>query len=61
MNKLIALLLIALLFGVVVISGCTISEEKKHGFLGTEKTTTRVGPGGIEKETKTCPFWDRNC
>lgn len=58
--KLIVLLVVVLLLTVFV-SGCTTSTERTHGALTTEKTTTKITPGGIEKDTKTCPFWDRDC
>ena len=61
MKKAIVLLVIVLMLSVVV-SGCvTLGEEKEHGLLGTKKTTTSIGVGGIEQETKTCPFWNRDC
>lgn len=58
MKKILVILLLVVL---VVFSGCTAGQETKQGVLTTEKTTTSVGIGGIEKETKTCPFWDRDC
>ncbi len=56
----ILVLVIGLSF-LVAFSGCTVGQETKQGILTTEKTTTSVGIGGVQKETKTCPFWDRDC
>lgn len=61
-RQIMALILIGLaIFGVVAVSGCTTGREVEHGVLTSKKTTTSIGWGGVEKETKTCPFWDRDC
>ena len=55
-------LLVFLVFSLVfVTTGCTISEEKDHGTFSTKKTTTKLTEKGIQKETKKCPFWNRDC
>ena len=54
-------LLLATVLSLILVSGCTIAEEKQQGLLATQKTTTRITLSGVEKETKTCPFWNRDC
>jgi len=63
-GKIYLALLLLLVLGLMV-CGCdgkiTTSQERDDGFLSTKKSTTRCGIGGCEKESKSCPFWDRDC
>ncbi|MFH1839872.1 MAG: hypothetical protein ABH849_01865 [Nanoarchaeota archaeon] len=63
MNKiLIFIVLFVLVFSMIfVTTACTVKTEKEDGLFSTKKTTTSVTGRGIVKETKNCPFWDRDC
>lgn len=62
MNKTLSLLvLVILVVGLFAISGCTVSQSKSDSLLGTQKTETTVGPGGVQTTQKDCPFWNRDC
>lgn len=62
MKKIQLLLAVVLLISMTFLAGCTVSQEKTdNGLLGTTTTTTTVGPNGVQKTTKNCPFWNPNC
>jgi hypothetical protein len=62
MNKFfLFLILFALIFSSIVLAGCVVSESREDTLWGTKKSQTEVGVGGVQTQTKECPFWNRNC
>jgi hypothetical protein len=58
----IILIIIAIILIVVSSNGgFTTSTKENRGFLSTQHETTKCGVFGCNTQTKSCPFWDRNC